>query len=425
MQKPNVLVILLDQLTRQALSVCGNRFLKTPHMDALANAGLRFNRAYCASPVCSPSRCSFLTGRMPHETGVEVNGPDVPLDMPNMGEIFRSGGYQAVYAGKWHAGTRRGFDWLGPEYPEGVNRHLGTETDPIWVDQAIAFLKAEHDDPFLLVTSLHNPHDICHWIMGNHELTPNADGRELPSLPKNFARDQNEPEFVARCRERTYYGNEANWTVDWDESDWRQYLFAYYRLVERVDELVGRVLTALDEAGLADDTLVLLTSDHGEGVAEHEWVVKLMLYESVVGVPLMMRLPNVIQPEVNDRLLISGVDILPTLCDFAEIPYPSMTGVSFKPVVDQGDFVGRDFVVSQLASDTKDLAKQGRMVCSSDYKYVVFSEGERSELFYHLKTDPGEAVNLVNDPAYKTTLERHRAFLADWCQDTGDPFVTE
>lgn len=425
MPKPNVLVILLDQLTRQGLSLCGNAFVQTPNIDALAAGGMRFDRAYCASPVCGPSRCSLLTGLMPHETGVEVNGPEMPVNIANLGDVFRAGEYQAAYAGKWHAGKRRGFDFLGPEYPDGVDRRFGTETDSIWADEAICFIKEKPTQPFLLVTSLHNPHDICGWIMNQKQLIPDPDLDALPPLPPNFWRDQNEPEFVSVCRARTYYGHEANWTVDWNETDWRKYLFAYYRLVERVDEQVGRVLLALDEAGLADETLVLLTSDHGEGVAEHEWVVKLMLYESVVGVPLVLRLPGVIDCAVNERALISGVDLLPTLCDLAQIDCPDVTGKSFMSCVMDTDYSGREYVVSHLATDTQRLEMQGRMVRSEQFKYVVFSEGDRPELLFDLRVDPGEIVNLSDDLKYRNVLTQHQDFLKDWCRETKDPFSTD
>jgi arylsulfatase A-like enzyme len=423
--KPNVLVILLDQLTRRALSLYGNAYVQTPHIDALASGGMRFDRAYCASPVCGPSRCSLLTGLMPHETGVEVNGPEMPVDIPNLGDVFRAGGYLAAYAGKWHAGERRGFDFLGPEYSQGVDPRFGTETDPVWVDQAIGFIKEKHTQPFLLVTSLHNPHDICYWIMDQGQLTPEPGLDDLPPLPPNFVRDQNEPEFITTCRARTHYGNEANWTVDWDETDWQKYLFGYYRLVERVDEQVGRVLLALDDAGLTDETLVLLTSDHGEGVAEHEWVVKLMLYESVVGVPLIVRLPGVIDCSVNKHALIAGVDLLPTLCDFAQIDCPSVTGKSFVPCVMNTDLLGRDYVVSHLATDTQRLEMQGRMVRSEWFKYVVFSEGDRPELLFDLRVDPGETVNLSCGSKYQNVLTQHQALLKAWCRETKDPFLTD
>lgn len=148
-----------------------------------------------------------------------------------------------------------------------------------------------------------------------------------------------------------------------------------------------------------------------------------MLYESVVGVPLMVRWPGVIHSAVNEQALISGVDLLPTLCDFTQIDCPNVTGKSFMPCVMNTDFAGRAYLVSHLATDTQRLEAQGRMVCSEQFKYVVFSEGDRPELLFALRADPGEVVNLAGDSAYRNVLTQHQAFLKNWCQETKDPFL--
>ena len=223
-------------------------------------------------------------------------------------------------------GSRRatdpGFEYLSDEYPEGVPRQLGTDTDPIWTDHAVEFLRSQQpphpdsDQPFLLVASLHNPHDICYWCMDRREFLDIAPGSDLPPLPANFEPLEEEPEFVGLCRRRAVYAPEIAWTPGWDETEWRNYLYAYYRLTERVDQQIGRLLGALEESGLSDDTLIVLTSDHGEGVAAHKWVTKLMLWEEVVKVPFVIRLSGAVpENRLDSSRLVSGVDLLPTLCD--------------------------------------------------------------------------------------------------------------
>ena len=310
--QPNILVILTDQQTQQAVSAHGNPYLFTPHMDALVHRGVSFENSYCTAPVCSPSRASLFSGRMPHETGVEATNKDLSVkpEIPTLGDVFQQSGYQSFYAGKWHVGPdyiqgtqmvadRRGFDFLSDEYPAGVPRECGTDTDPTWTDQAVDFLNRfgqrdpVSDQPFLLCVSLHNPHDICYWVMDHprfrkRDLVEIPIDAELPPLPSNFRPIPDEPEFVEKCRRGDSAVEQMNCTTDWDETEYRRYLYAYYRLTERVDHQIGRVLTALDENGLTENTLVSMISDHGEGMAAHQWVTKMMLYEEPVTVPFVI-----------------------------------------------------------------------------------------------------------------------------------------
>ena len=440
--QPNILVILTDQQTHAALSAHGNPYLQTPHMDSLVHSGLTFRNAYCASPVCGPSRGSLLSGRMPHRTGVEVNEPAVKPGLTTMGAHFRQAGYRPYYAGKLHlgprcregieqVGDRQGFEFLCDEYPEGIPPQLGSDTDPLWTDHAVEFLErqgtqaAAADDPFLLVASLHNPHDICYWVMEWRHIVDIPSDSELPPLPANFQPIPDEPEFVGLCRKRTEYGPEMSWTHNWDENDWRRYLYVYNRLTERVDEQIGRLLRALEESGLADDTLVVLTSDHGEGVAAHKWVTKLMLWEEVVRVPFVIRLPGAVPENQVDRThLVSGLDLLPTLCDYADIDAPEgIDGQTVRPVIENPALPGRSHVVTELQPFLDDETKKGRMIRTARYKYIAFSHGQRPELLFDLENDPGETENLAYQAAYREVLSEHRERLRKEVEQTSDPFV--
>ena len=167
-KKPNILFIFTDQQTLRAMSAYGNPYLRTPNMDGLASQGVRFIQSYCTSPVCSPSRSSLITSRMPHETGVIYNGTTPDSTIENMGEIFRKAGYNTVWAGKWHLPESYpqttkteipGFKllpFLGPEKISG----RGEYTDTPLADAAVKFLKGNKKEPFLLAVSFHDPHDI-------------------------------------------------------------------------------------------------------------------------------------------------------------------------------------------------------------------------------------------------------------------------
>lgn len=428
---PNILFILTDQQSRAAMSAAGNRQLHTPHLDALAAGGVRFEHSYCTSPVCSPARASLLTGLLPHTHGLEVNGQVIRPAVTTMGDWFRAAGYNTAYTGKWHlpecyvqGDAMRGFQNL-PVALEG-DWWLGSEKDETVTDQAVAFLSQEHRQPFLLTVSLHNPHDICYWIMEQHRDRLAAFNRPgpLPTLPANFAINPDESEFMQHCRQRDTYGPENRWTVTWTEQEWREYLNVYYRLTEHADAQVGRVLATLREQGLEQNTLVVFTSDHGEGMAAHHWVVKLMLHEEPATVPFLLRWPGRIPAGIHDsRHLVSGADLFPTLCDYAGLPVPDgLHGQSLRPVIEQPWLAGREFVVTELQTDPKNLAVGGRMLRTTRYKYIAFSEGKHPEMLFDLEQDPGETRDLACHPDLTVELARHRYLLTCWLNESQDHF---
>ena len=425
-RRPNVLFLMTDQQTLRAMSAYGNPHLNTPHMDSLAATGVRFEKSYCTTPVCGPSRSSLITSRMPHVTGVNINGQVPDPAIPNMGKIFREAGYTTAWAGKWHLpksypqGPIPDFEYL--PVPEGTEFRLGSQTDAPVADEAIKYLRRKHERPFLLGVSLHNPHDIC-WSVREDPPEP-IDEELLPPLPANFEIDPNEPEFISVCRERTKYGPEILYTKDWDKKRWREYLYQYYRHAEEVDVEIGRILAALREQGLEDETLIVLASDHGEGAAAHRWVVKLMLYEEVATVPLVVSWKGVTPAGRADRThLVSGLDVLPTMCDYAGVGLrDDFEGMSLRPLMERPELPGRQFVVTELASDSQDLSKKGRMVRTQRYKYIAFSFGARPEMLFDLVNDPGELNNLALGDSAKDELERHRELLCRWISKTCDDF---
>ena len=144
----------------------------------------------------------------------------------------------------------------------------------------------------------------------------------------------------------------------------------------------------------------------------------------LVAVPFIVRWPGVVPAgAVDDERLVSGVDVLPTLCDYAGVEYPEVTGISLKPLIEDPQAPGRPFLVAELHPDTEDLEMQGRMLRDERYKYIAFSRGRDPELLFDLREDPGETRNLVRDPALYTELERCRALLRSWCAQSGDAFV--
>lgn len=463
--RPNVLLIFTDQQNINMMSAAGNLYLSTPSMDRIAEQGMLFRQSYCTSPVCGPARSSIVTGRMPHETGVQWNGDALKEEIPTAGEIFRNAGYHTVWGGKWHLPesypqrakaknkSTKGFELLPFRDPDIDNWMLGTETDPSLTEAVVKFLNEyDKDQPFFLAVSYHNPHDICFyprkdgWMSPEDSLLeiryygfeyhlPDVIGTNpenfanLPALPENFRASQDEPAFIKDKRHyHKEYGMETKLAYEeFGELEWRGYLNAYLRLTELVDEEIGKVLEALTENNLDKNTIIVFTSDHGDGAASHQWAAKLSLYEESAKVPLIVSWENHIPAGKKDlQHLVSQIDILPTLCDYAGInEKPSFTGESLKQIIEQPTSAWRDYLVVELADFKPDSTRKGRMVRTADFKYNVYSKGVDNEQFFNLQSDPGECKNLAQDPTYDMEIENHRQLLKEWMDKTGDLFSVE
>src|SRR5680860_1209210 len=204
-QKPNILIIMTDQLSAESTSFnLGDKYLKAPNIDNLAEDGVSFNNAYCSNPLCVPSRSSMFTGRYPHELGIQNNDDKLidPAKFPSLGAIFKNAGYDTGYVGKWHLPYDRnvtashGFSYLPDK--------RGNGTDSLSPGLAIKFLKMKHRDPFLLVVSFMNPHNICQWPRGQ-ELPDGAVGDpppadQCPPLRDNYMPSKNETDIMALMR---------------------------------------------------------------------------------------------------------------------------------------------------------------------------------------------------------------------------------
>ncbi len=406
--KTNILFILTDQQHAQTISALGNSHISTPNIDRLVETGVVFEQAYCSNPLCSPSRSSLFTGHYPAETGVTRNNIPLRNTMLTMGHWFALHGYDCTYAGKWHVPEcymRRipGFDVIST----GIT-HEGSFSDPLMTEACVERLfNRDPSRPFLMVASFMQPHDICAWLRLNRDggiprrypVPP----EDLPPLPANFTTI---PDGEPECYRRKRQNNEPGFG-QWNEDEWRYYLWNYYRIVELVDNEVGRLLAALEATGILEDTLVVFTADHGESCASHSLCRKETFYDESARVPLIMSCPQRVVPHRNTTLF-SGVDIFPTLCEAAGLPIPPrLAGTSLSNTL-RGATIERDFI----AADSHDL--HGIMVRSTRFKYLCFAEDERREMLFDMEKDPGETRNLISDPAVGEIVEQHRSWLRQW-----------
>ena len=408
---PNIVLIMTDQQTRDALSCAGNKWVKTPAMDRLAAAGTRYTRAYCAYPVCSPSRSSVFTGVLPHAAGVMENGKPIRQGLPTLGEVFSKAGYNTAYGGKWH--LPKSFDGMMGFTKIAGGSALGKNMDSPLADACVDWLGKKPNDPFFLVASFMNPHDICDWIRQHKGTREHPGLASYPDAPKNLAVDPNEPEAIQYHRQQGYdlMSQAVGIASSWREEEFRHYLHDYYRMVEDVDRQVGRLLDALGQDTWREDTVIAFCSDHGEGTGGHKWVQKASFYEESARVPLILAGQRIPQRKMNPALA-SLEDLMPTFCELASVKTPeSCTGTSLL----SGK---RTMVSSQLRYG--DASREGRMIRTHRYKYVLFNGGKNPEQLFDLASDPGETRNLAGVAAMKKVLAEHRGLLKDLAKRTGD-----
>lgn len=430
--RPNILFIMVDQLHHKAISALGNSNVNTPNIDRLIRSGTSFETCQCAAPVCIPCRGSLLSGRMPSETGIWINTAHqksqgkLPRDIPNIGQWLQAqANYETIYAGKYHLPHAHTYSIPGFEVIASGLEHRGDPGDSGVARACEAWLyNHQSDRPFMMVCSLVNPHDVCHWLSINTDHSPDhlerypllEDIAELPELPPNFSVDksgESNRHHEIRTKQQPTSGG-------WQQNDWRYYLWAYYRQVEMVDAEIGHILDALETTGLDKNTLVVFTSDHGEGCGEHQMVRKGFLYDSAIRVPLVFSFPGKIaEGKTNKDGLTGSLDLMPTFCEFAGVPsppelnhaqslYPMLTG--------QPGARLRDCVVTENndpARDKPDATAAGRALRTKKYKYITYFDQTVEQLF-DMENDPGETINLAGKSQYSSILQEHRNKLKDW-----------
>jgi arylsulfatase A-like enzyme len=344
---PNILLIIADQHTGSIMTQRGYSHITTPGIDKIADSGVTFARGYTTYPVCKAYRKSVMTGMMPSKL------PDA-TDAPSIGKTLRDAGYETVYHGKWHVGETRinkAEEW------HGFETYDGRQNDTTTRERVVDFIRQEHDRPFFLVTSFMNPHDACELarnmsgIEDDYKDEPidvsNVPIEDTPPLPANFAVPPNEAEgfSLRRNPERGTSMFEKHPTKDWTEVEWRRYMYGYDRLLEMVDAHIKLVIDELETQGLLDNTVIIYTSDHGDGHASHMWNQKMTFYEEAINVPFIVSWQGKTKAGYLDELTLSstGLDIFPTILRFAGVPIPgSLHGLDLTPQV-LADPAGEEF----------------------------------------------------------------------------------
>jgi arylsulfatase A-like enzyme len=470
----NVLVVMTDQHNARALGHTDNGFggvpsSLTPNLDALAAGGTRFDAAFCATPQCSPSRFTVLTGRWPHDHGLRWNGIWEPHGQVTFPRLARAAGYVTATIGKHHFNwllqsaplvEDHGFDlvidwsdysnfcasrstptflapgryWAMPGLfnERGGGYHLPwagftlntNELHPagFWADQAIRFLEQRagpggDGQPFLLYYSMVGPHppmlptgsaDPQDWA---HIFHPYSQLALAPNLNK----------VATTTRLAIHQGFREGMTPE----QHREALSYYYGLINQIDWNIGRVLARLESLGLADETIVVFTADHGEMATEMGcWAKGAGSYEALTRVPLIVRLPGTVQQGLVSEALVSNIDLVPTLLELTGVPIETadrafLPGASLAPIL-AGDGTPsgwRDRVFIEQGDPHAIRFLRSRTIRTATTKFVQDEMGGGESEFYDLALDPWEIEDLSSDPARQAEIAGLSAELDAWWDD--------
>ena len=477
-KKPNIIFIMSDDHAYQAISCYSDKLIQTPNIDRLANEGVRFVNSFVTNSICAPSRAVLLTGKYSHINGIIDNREKFDGSQQTFPKLLQKAGYQTAMIGKWHLKSDpTGFDYwnilpgqgqyYNPDFIEmGESKRIHGYVTDITTDIALNWL--EHRDkskPFCLLLHHKAPHR--NWMPALKFLNEYRD-RDLP-IPETFYDDYSTRCDAAREQEmriadHTFPAFDLKITTDkepktdWEKGDknlwqstygrldeeqkrqwdaayepqneefrkkhlkgnllteykYQRYIKDYLRCIKSVDENVGRVLDYLDKNGLAENTIVVYTSDQGFYLGEHGWFDKRWMYEESLRMPLIIRYPQKVKPAVNDKDMVLNLDFAPTFLDFAGVPVPEdMQGRSLRPILE-----------GKTPSDWRQaiyyhyfeypgwhMVKRHYGIRTHQYKLIHFYYDIDCWELYDLKKDPHELNNVYNDPAYADVVKQLKAEL--------------
>ena len=433
-KRPNVLLIMSDDHAAYVSGTYGNPKARTPNIDRLARTGVRFNNAFVNCPMCTPSRQSLITGRLPHSIQVTQLRTALQDEALTLAEVLKQEGYKTASFGKMHFNSNlmHGFDrrldhkehraslkdnpprplppdqdvlpawrpfrdpaeiWLNGSYrPYGA---YGKDMAGTWfARKAQEYLREQRDDPFFLIVSFYEPHSPFRFpIEYGRAFDPSSFG-----VPEVLSQDEWQIPEIFR---------------DLTDEQKQGIIASYYTSTEYMDHNVGRVLDTLDDTGLRENTLVIYLGDHGYSLGHHGRFEKHTHFEESVRAPLIARLPGKNRLDTDVDALVEFIDIFPTVVEScgAELP-ENVEGRSLLPLLEGRTVDGREAVFSEYYDNEEAMVRTkrykfiystGKRERQDGYKTGLSLSG-RTRILYDLQTDPRETTNLATDQAYADTI---------------------
>ena len=471
---PNILFIFTDQQRADTMACYGNTQINAPNLNALAAQSFVFENGYVSSPICTPSRSTIMTGLWPHVSGCLKNNIRLDDSVLTIADMLPDE-YLTAYHGKWHLGNevirQHGFDeWVSiedqyreyytdPKYLSVLSDYhhflIGNEYTPdkesegsmvfsrgyaaalpeeltkatFLGNQAAKFIHDNRDRPFALYVNIFEPHPPYDG--------PFNDMYDPASIPVSSAFLKNPPSnasLVHRLRaEESLAGggfdDESPRTSD--EDYWRALIARYWGMVTLVDKAVGVMMKALDDAGIADNTIVVYSAEHGDQLGEHNIIQKAVFYEQSVKVPMLMRVPWLTDSETRIPGRYSHIDTVPTLLELTGADVPDhLQGESRVPVLKGEatladndviiDWTGRNLDPMERYPELQSIQDvDHRILISFDGWKLNLGEGDQGEL-YDLNTDPTESTNLFDDASHRDRIKDMASRIREWQRRTGD-----
>src|SRR5262245_11306262 len=423
--RPNIVFILIDDLRWDELGIAGHPYLKTPSIDRIAREGVMFRNAFMTTPLCSPSRASFLTGQYAHTHGItdNVDRSAASHRLVTFPGLLHQSGYETAFIGKWHMGNddspRPGFDrwfsfkgqgaYLNPDINQDGKsiKPSGYITD-ILNGYAVDFIKRPHDKPFLVYLA----HKAVHpeSVQNNDGSVNLADserhipaerhknlyaGYTIPRRPSAMRAPEGKPALLRQIGNLPTLGP-ATGTRD-------EVILGRQRSLMAIEDGVGEIFKALQETGQLDNTILVFTSDNGYFYGEHGLSVERRLaYEESIRMPLLVRFPKLIKPGTMRDEFVLNIDLAPTLLAMAKAGAPSeIQGRSLVPLLKGERTAWRTSFLIELYSDKvfPRISQMGyKAVRTARWKYIHYLELQGMDELYDLETDPYEMNNLVDQP---------------------------
>lgn len=438
--KPNIIVVLVDDMRWDEYGAAGHNYIQTPNIDRLAREGIRFTNAFATTPLCSPSRANFLTGRYAHANGIVDNQArnEQSHQLITFPRLLHDRGYATAFVGKWHMGNddspRPGFDFWASLRGQGeaidpalnINGKQqtikGYVTD-ILIDQSVQFLKQKREQPFLL-------------YLAHKALHPNIVQRDDGSTAAI-----GEGGFIAAERHRGMYDSAVfarrpNYNIapvdkpalmrslerlpplSAETSTKEKTIRERAEMLMAVDEGLGTLITTLEELGQLDNTIIVFTSDHGYWYGEHCLDEERRLaYEEAIRIPMLVRYPPAIKPGTTSEQLVLSIDLAPTLMAMAKEPQPDLfQGMSWLPIFTDSVSEWRTSFLVEYYSDTvfPRIVNMGyKAVRNERYKYIHYEELSGMDELYDLANDPYELKNVIKDPQLERVLGEMKEELVE------------
>jgi arylsulfatase len=434
-KRPNILIITTDQQRYDTLGI-DNPVIKTPTLDRLASEGLRFNQAYSPNPVCVPARYNLLTGLSSKHHGFDDNDfahvRHLPFDVPTFPQLLSDVGYETIAIGKIHFQPNRD--------ARGIHHYLMMDEIPHYreEDDYALYLKQSHPE----ISSIHGVRDPLYmmpqtsmvelehhgsvWAADRSIETIKRIGGKRPfmmwtgfvhphpplDVPKEFSdlyKDAPIKPCVKALSEGSWLAEENKNIVQYpDEAVLKRFKELYYSAITLVDTQIKRILDALEETGELDNTLILFCSDHGEMLGDLGTFQKFLPHDASARIPMILRYPPKVKAGTQSEALVSLSDVLPTILDLVDIPYPAPHALIGKSLFD----------LSDRSSTILEHGKQERRwlsLVTVNYKYTYYYGGAREELVDRIN-DPFEQFNLMDkpDPKHRALADGFKAKLIEW-----------